>query len=161
MEPLNTIIQTLETMVDAHTRLLDLAKGKRNLLVEGNIQGLQSQIHREALCVDEIQKLEQIRKLKVEEYMKQMGIKGDSYTLEELTKIQQDNTFKAKLTNAAKQLRSLIQEISQLNESNQLLIQTSLSYIQYSIGMFAKKEPAIGYGPNAKNRYTSMLDAKI
>ncbi|MGG3564978.1 flagellar protein FlgN [Neobacillus rhizosphaerae] len=161
MEPLNTIIQTLETMVDAHKRLLDLAKGKRNLLVEGNIQGLQSQIHREALCVDEIQKLEQIRKQKVQEYMEQKGITDDSQTLEELIKLQQDNTYKAKLTSAAKQLRKLIQEISQINENNQQLIQTSLSFIQYSIGMFARKEPAIGYGPNAKNRYTSMLDAKI
>ncbi|MDQ1146294.1 flagellar biosynthesis/type III secretory pathway chaperone [Bacillus sp. SORGH_AS 510] len=161
MDSLNTLIQSLETMVDAHSRLLDLAKGKRDMLVNGNIQDLQSQIHREALCVDEIQKLEQIRMQKVQEFFEKKGIKGDSFTLEELIKLQYDNQIKVKLTSIAKQLRSLIQEISQINENNQQLIQTSLSFIQYSIGMFAKKEPAIGYGPNAKNRYTSMLDAKI
>lgn len=161
MDSLNTLIQSLEIMVDAHSRLLDLAKGKRDMLVNGNIQDLQSQIHREALCVDEIQKLEQIRMQKVQEFFEKKGIKGDSFTLEELIKLQYDNQIKVKLTSIAKQLRSLIQEISQINENNQQLIQTSLSFIQYSIGMFAKKEPAIGYGPNAKNRYTSMLDAKI
>lgn len=161
MDSLNTLIQSLETMVDAHSRLLDLAKGKRDMLVNGNIQDLQSQIHREALCVDEIQKLEQIRMQKVQEFFEKKGIKGDSFTLEELIQLQSDHTVKVKLTSIAKHLRSLIQEISKINENNQQLIQTSLSFIQYSIGMFAKKEPAIGYGPNAKNRYTSMLDAKI
>jgi flagellar biosynthesis/type III secretory pathway chaperone len=161
METLNTLIQSLETMVDAHSRLLDLAKGKRDLLVSGNIQGLQRQTHREAMCVDEIQKFEQIRKQNVQLYLEQNGIKGESFSLEELIMIQKDQNLRIKLTNIAKQLRGLIQEISQLNENNQQLIQTSLSYIQYSIGMFARKEPAIGYGPNAKNRYTSMLDAKI
>jgi flagellar biosynthesis/type III secretory pathway chaperone len=161
MDSLKTLKQILKTMVDAHTRLLDLAKGKRNMLVDGDIQGLQSQTHREALCVDEIQKLEQLRIKCVQEYMEQKGIKGETFTLEDVSKVEQDANTRDALTSMAIKLRTLIQEINQLNENNQKLIQTSLSYIQYSIGMFARKEPAIGYGPNAKNRYSNMLDAKI
>ncbi|NHC42274.1 flagellar protein FlgN [Bacillus sp. MM2020_1] len=161
MEALKILIQTMETMVDAHRRLLDLAKGKITILVDGNIQELQSHVYREGLCVEEIQKLEQIRKQYVQVYMEQKGIQADSFTLEELIKVQKDESSRARFTKIAMQLREIIQEISKLNESNQKLIQASLSYIQFSIGMFAKKEPAIGYGPNAKNRYSNMLDAKI
>lgn len=161
MEALKILIKTMETMVDAHRRLLELAKGKQTILVDGTIQELQSHVYREGLCVEEIQKLEQIRKQYVQVYMEQKGIQSDSFTLEELIEGQTDEGSRITLTKIAKQLRGIIQEISHLNESNQKLIQTSLSYIQYSIGMFAKKEPAIGYGPNAKNRYSNMLDARI
>ncbi|MEH7076565.1 flagellar protein FlgN [Neobacillus drentensis] len=161
MTALNILIQTMETMVDAHQRLLDLAKGKQTILVDGHIQELQSHVYREGLCVEEIQKLEQNRKQYVQKYMEQKGYQGNAFTLEELIALQVDDSSRLTLTKIAKQLRGLIQEISHLNESNQQLIQTSLSYIQYSIGMFAKKEPAIGYGPNAKNRYSNMLDAKV
>ncbi|MFP5113107.1 flagellar protein FlgN [Bacillaceae bacterium C204] len=161
MEALKILIKTMETMVDAHRRLLDLAKGKQTLLVDGNIQELQSHVYREGKCVEEIQKLEQIRKQYVQVCMEQKGIQANSFTLEELIEAQADESSRITLTKIAKQLRGIIQEISKLNESNQKLIQTSLSYIQFSIGMFAKKEPAICYGPNAKNRYSNMLDAKI
>ena len=161
MTALKILIQTMETMVDAHQRLLDLTIGKQTILVDGQIQDLQSHVYREGLCVEEIQKLEQIRKQYVQKYMEQKGYQGEAFTLEELIALQVDDSSRITLTKIAKQLRMLIKEISHLNESNQRLIQTSLSYIQYSIGMFAKKEPAIGYGPNAKNRYSNMLDAKV
>ncbi|MEH7504907.1 flagellar protein FlgN [Neobacillus drentensis] len=161
MEALKILIQTMDKMVDAHKQLLEMAKGKQTILVDGNIQELQSHVYREGLCVEKIQKLEQVRKHYVQVYMEQKGIHSDSFTLGELIEVQTDESSRITLTKIAKQLRKIIQEISDLNESNQKLIQASLSYIQYSVGMFAKKEPAIGYGPNAKNRYSNMLDAKI
>jgi flagellar biosynthesis/type III secretory pathway chaperone len=161
MESLKEVIQTLETMIDAHTSLLGLAGEKRNILVDGNIQLLQSLVYREGLLVDEIQKLELQRSKFVQEYLGKRGLPGHSFTLEELIEIQDNASSKATLKNIAKQLRFLIQEITHLNESNQQLIHTSLSYLQYSIGMFVRKEPAIGYGPHAKNRYSNLLDAKV
>lgn len=161
MKSLNTLIQTLEEMTNAHTRLLDLAEEKRTILVDGKIQELQSLINRESYCVDEIERLEQKRKQIVQIYIAQMGLTSESFTLEELIQIQNDATTKTALFNITKKLRRLVHKITQLNESNQQLIHTSLSYVQYSIGMLVRKEPAIGYGPYAKNRYSNMLDAKI
>jgi flagellar biosynthesis/type III secretory pathway chaperone len=161
MESLKNIIQTLETMTDAHQRLLDVATEKRTVLVEGNISSLQSLTHRESTYVDEIQKLEQQRIQFVQEYMVRKGLTGHSFTLEELIDIQNDATAKSTLHFIAKQLRVLVQKITQLNESNQQLIQTSLSYVQYSIGILVRKEQPSGYGPNATNRYSNLLDAKV
>ncbi|MFJ7726538.1 flagellar protein FlgN [Neobacillus sp. NPDC097160] len=161
MESLDKLIQTLEEMTDAHKRLLDLAEEKRTVLVGGNIQELQSLINRESSCVNEIEKLEQKRTKLVQGYIAQKGLMGQSFTLEELINIQNDVTTKTTLEHITKQLRGLVQKITHLNESNQQLIHTSLSYVQYSIGMLVRKEPAIGYGPYAKNRYSNMLDAKV
>ncbi|WP_312470785.1 flagellar protein FlgN [Neobacillus sp.] len=161
MEALNKLIQTLETMTDAHRRLLDLAEEKRKILVDGNVQDIQSIINRESSCIDEIERLEQNRTQLVQAYMAQKGLTGQSFTLEDLINIQNDTTTKTTLHFIAKQLRGIVQKITLINESNQQLIQTSLTYIQYSMGMLVRKEPAIGYGPNAKNRYSNMLDAKV
>jgi flagellar biosynthesis/type III secretory pathway chaperone len=161
MESLNNIIQTLEIMTDTHTRLLDIATEKRTVLVEGNISSLQTLIHRESTCVEEIQKLELQRMQFVQDYMVQKGVTGHSFTLEELIDVQNDATAKSTLHFIAKQLRVLVQKITQINESNQQLIRTSLSYVQYSIGLLVPKEQSIGYGPNATNRYSNLLDAKV
>ncbi len=161
MESLNKVIQTLEAMVAAHSHLLSLAKEKRKLLVEGDIQGLQNLIQLEGKWADEIQKLEERRINQVQAFMMEKGYAGDSHSLEDLLSVQNDSGSRQTLHSIAKQLRALVQEIAAFNESNQQLIQTSISYIQYSIGLLVRNEPAIGYGPNAAKRYANLLDAKI
>lgn len=161
MNSIMSIIKTLEQLVETHKNLLDIMKEKRTILVDGNIDGLQSILLLESSCVDEIQKLEEHRMQFVEEYFSKKGLISRNFSLEELLQIENDESIKYKLHSLAKQLRQLIKEITFLNESNQELIQTSLSYVQYTISMHLRKEPSIGYGPNNKNRYMSLLDAKV
>lgn len=161
MESIYKITETLESMLNAHIRLLDLVKEKRNVLVDGAVSSIQSLTYQESLCADEIQRLEQQRQHHVQAYMAEHSVSTGSYTLEDVLKHETDAGSKTTLTKIAKQLRGLIEEISHLNESNQQLIQTSLTYIQYAMGLHIKKEPSIGYGPKAGNRYSNLLDAKI
>jgi flagellar biosynthesis/type III secretory pathway chaperone len=161
MTSIMSVLKTLEQLVEAHKNLLDIMKEKRTILVEGNIDSLQSILLLESTCVDEILKLEENRMQFVREYLSVKGLVSRNLSLEELLQIENDESIKNKLHSLAKQLRQLIKEISFLNESNQELIQTSLSYVQYTISMHLRKEPSIGYGPNNKNRYMSLLDAKV
>ncbi|MDR7000978.1 flagellar protein FlgN [Neobacillus niacini] len=161
MESHEKLIQTLEAMIDAHTHLLDLVKEKRAILIEGNTLRLQELIQRESSCVGEIQKLELDRKNFVQNYLNQMGLTNPSPTLEELIKNENNPITKSTLNKISKQLRFLIKEITNINESNQQLIQTSLSYVEYSLGMLVPKVPNIGYGPKSGRRYANLLDAKV
>jgi flagellar biosynthesis/type III secretory pathway chaperone len=161
MEDVNGLIPILESMLDAHKRLFDTAMAKRTLLVEGDTDGLKNLVHQESSLVDEIQKLEQQRKQFVKSYMEKKGLSDQPVTLDEVIYIPGNPLVKNTLQSIAKQLHDLIKEITHLNESNQQLIQASLSYVQYSIGLLVKKEPTIGYGPKSGGRYSNMLDAKI
>ena len=161
MDYLKMIKHTMKTLVDVHTSLLDLVKEKQDILVKGDILGLQNLVHRESLCVAEIQKIEQKRNNLIQEFLEEKGIKDPSFPLEEIMKLEDDTDTKASLKDIAKQLRVLIQEITFLNENNQQLIHASLSYVQYSMGLLVRKEIAIGYGPHATNSYSNLLDAKI
>ncbi|MED3563480.1 flagellar protein FlgN [Bacillus xiapuensis] len=161
MESHEKLIQTLEAMIDAHTRLLEIVKEKRAVLVNGNTLHLQEIIQRENTTVGEIQQLELLRKQLVEKYLNQKGLIDPSPTLEELMKNAENPLAKSTLNKIAKQLRFLIQEITNINESNQQLIQTSLSYVEYSLAMLVPKQPNIGYGPKSGRRYANLLDAKV
>ncbi|MHC0038125.1 flagellar protein FlgN [Pseudoneobacillus sp. C159] len=161
MDSIMAVINILNQQVETHKRLLDIAKEKRTILVEGHLESLQTIMLREGECVEKIQKLEEQRMQFVQKYIMTKGLKVSNYSLEELIQLEMVEPLKNRLQFIAKQLRELIEDITLLNESNQQLIQTSLSYIQYSIAMFVRKEPAIGYGPNNTNRYASLLDAKV
>jgi flagellar biosynthesis/type III secretory pathway chaperone len=161
MESLKQVIQTLASMIDAHKRVLELANDKKSILITGNLKELQTLLSHESAAVEELQQLEQQRIQWVAAYMGEKGVQGDSFTLEELLTNETAPAVRIALQSQAKELRSLVQKISELNQTNQQLIETSLSYVQYSIGMLVPKEQPIGYGPKGKNRYASLLDAKI
>ncbi|WP_147535362.1 flagellar protein FlgN [Bacillus marasmi] len=158
---LKNLIEILVSMVDAHKRLLDLTKEKRQVLIEGDHQNLLQMTHRENSIAIEIEKLENQRKQFVEEYLKTNGYRGTSFTLEEIIKLLNDAHIEATMTKIAKQLRTLVQEISTINKGNQQLIETTLAYLQYSMNMFIPKDTPVGYGPKSKNNQASLLDAKV
>ena len=163
MEALKQLLLIMNNLLECNQKLLGLAKEKKKLLIENNIQELHKLNHQELVCVDELQKLENRRVSCVKEYMSSFGITGKSFSLEELLDLPDQNIqlFKAKLIDLAAHLRANINEISHINENNQQLIQNSLSYLDYSMGILVPKEPSIGYGPKAAKRYSSLLDAKI
>ncbi|WP_318507730.1 flagellar protein FlgN [Bacillus sp. T3] len=161
MDSLKKLIEILVLMVDAHTRLLELTKEKRNVLIAGDHQSLFNITHRENSFAMEIEKLEVQRKQFAKEHLEKNGYAGISFTLEEIVQLQDNTKIKNTLNTIAKKLRSLVQEIANINKGNQQLIETALSYLNYSIGMFVQKEPDVGYGPKSKNGYARLLDAKV
>ncbi|WP_043930486.1 flagellar protein FlgN [Bacillus sp. EB01] len=161
MAPLTNLIDILEKMHEEHRQLLELAKEKREVLISGDTEMLQSLLSREARFLEAVGVLEREREQFVKDYQTNNGLEGTSYTLDELVGHVHQPFLKNRITAAASKLRNVIQELSQANKDNQQLIQTSLSYLHYSIGLFAGKEQTTGYGPNVKKRYSSLLDAKI
>jgi flagellar biosynthesis/type III secretory pathway chaperone len=161
MDTLAKIKQTLEKMVDVHQRLIHLAEEKREILVNGTVSSLQNVISQESTCVEKVRNLEEDRKQLVHQYFSERGISSNTFTIHDLVETLEDQVEKSSLSGCARQLIDLIGEISHLNESNQELIKMSLSYIQYSMGMFIQKEPSIGYGPRASKGHLNFLDAKV
>lgn len=163
MTPLQNLLECLEHTCEAHNEMLKIAENKRKVLIEGDIATLQGLTIPESTLIEKIQSLESQREELVREYLNEKQISGPkpTYTLDDVL-VGEDHVFiKKRISQTAKKLRKIIGELSRLNEDNQQLIQASLSYLQYSIGLFARKEQAVGYGPNAVNRYSNLLDAKI
>lgn len=161
MESLKKLKQILRKMVDVHQRLLDLGREKRVILVEGKISLLQNVVNQESLLVDQIQKLEEERKHLIECYLQEAGVSPGSSTMDSIMQSLKDQLERSILLSIVEQLRALVKEINFINDSNQQLVQMSLSYIQYAIGIHIQRKPSIGYGSCSTRGYFNLLDAKV
>jgi flagellar biosynthesis/type III secretory pathway chaperone len=161
MDSLKMLKQILEKMVKVHQRLLDLAKEKRVILVEGRISHLQNVVNQESLCVEQIQKLEEERRNQTTHYLQSIGVPSGRSTMDMIIESLENQAEKSIFLSIVEQLRGLVKEMSYFNQSNQQLVQMSLSYIQYAIGIHIQKKPSIGYGPASARGYFNLLDAKV
>ncbi|CEG25903.1 flagellar protein FlgN [Bacillus sp. B-jedd] len=157
----HSLLAILEESLLSHQALLKLSDEKRDALINGDATELRSITVREAAIIEKIQELEGRREQLVCDYLSLKGLNAESFTLDKIMEQEENLVMKEKLNRTAKKLRETIADLSRVNEHNQKLIHTSLSYLQYSIGLFARKEQTVGYGPNAVNRYSNLLDAKI
>jgi hypothetical protein len=147
--------------VDAHLQLLQLAKEKRVFLIEGNVSKLEIVIGKESKYTEIIRKLDEQREQQVHQFMLEKSCNDGTYTMGKLIQMVNESQEKDNLSMITEKLKGIVHEISQLNKNNQQLIQTSLSYIQYSINILMPKEPVIGYGKRTKASSVKFLDAKI
>ncbi|NRD79396.1 flagellar protein FlgN [Bacillus sp. BRMEA1] len=161
MESLQKLKQTLTYMVEAHQQLLRLAEEKRTILVEGKAPELQTIISKESKYTDLIQKLEAQREAVLKAVLVEKGLVNQSLTIDQFIQTIDQPLEKQFLAKTIGQLRKLVNELIQLNKSNQELIKMALSYIQYSMNIIMPKEPSIGYGNKSHVRSAKLLDAKI
>ena len=118
-------------------------------------QLLQQESHRSG----RIEELEGQRTEYVKQHMSMHGMVLEDTTLDKLAATATPSERQL-LQSLAKELRALVDDIISLNEKNRQLIEASLSYVHYSIGLLVPKEQPIGYGAGS-GRYASVLDAKI
>jgi flagellar biosynthesis/type III secretory pathway chaperone len=161
MESLLELKQTMTYMIETHHQLLDLARQKETILVDGKVSELQSLVSKESKFLDQILKLEDKREQVLKQFLVENRYKQHSLTMEQFVDILVDPADKQLFTKQVSQLRDVIHELSQLNQNNQELIQMSLSYIQYSMNILMPKEPTIGYGKESSTGPARLLDAKI
>ncbi len=159
METVKQVVQVLSEMVTAHKEAAAVIKEKQNVLIKGDIAGLQQLLQQESQLSSRIEELEGQRSEYVKQHMSMHGMVQEGTTLDELAATAAPSD-KQLLQSLAKELRSLVDDIISLNEKNRQLIEASLSYVHYSIGLLVPKEQPIGYGAG-NGRYASVLDAKI
>lgn len=147
-------------MLDYHQQLLQLAKEKQSILVEGKVAALQNLIGQEMKCTDIIRDLETLREQQIAEIVAAKEYQVQSITMEQFIALLDDPEEKAHLAKLTEQLRECLAEITRLNQNNQELIQMTLSYIQYSMNILMPKEREIGYGHKSKSSSIKFLDAK-
>lgn len=161
MESLLELKQIMTHLIENHQQLIDLAKQKQIVLVEGKVSELQNILIKENKNIDLIQNLEERRIKVVKGYVEDNSDMHNSLTMDQFIKLLKEPELKEWFETNSSQLINLIQELSLLNQNNQELIQMNLSYIQYSINILIPKEQSIGYGKKSQVRSAKLLDAKI
>lgn len=152
---MNKLTVILQTLAGLHESLLDTAKKKQRILIDGEINPLLAILSEEAKLVKRIKEADQVR----------TELLGEQSSLSDLIAQQPDGAKKEEWVSLHYKLKQLFGEIQQVNNTNQQLTKQSLAFTNFMIEqMLPKTEDAGVYSSKASSKEPSdavrLFDAK-
>ncbi|PWW08359.1 FlgN protein [Paenibacillus cellulosilyticus] len=156
------IIEILQKQSEVYERLIQLADEKTPMLVRNDVQQLNAIMLQERKLVKRAEELEVSRFTHTNIFFSNMRSHYRLGKLSDLIKAVTNADEKVALTQYHRLLTDLLAELKRKNELNQQLIQQSLSFLDYSIGLLVEdpsenyiyKNPmSTGYGQTTYSKY--------
>lgn len=123
---------TLANYINTYKELVAIAKAKTQILVAGDIKGLDALLAQETEILLAAKRLENQRNKLVQEWSQDAKWGFEDITLEFIiTQLSPQNKMEAEEN--AVQLRSLIEELQQINLTNGELIEQALQFVNYTL----------------------------
>ncbi|OXT08735.1 flagellar biosynthesis protein FlgN [Thermoanaerobacterium thermosaccharolyticum] len=157
MPDINDLIDVLNGEMLLYKDLLDISSKKTDVIIHGKIQELDNMTKVEGSIICRLSKLEEER----EEILQQYDNTGEM-TISELCKmLPADDAFR--LRKIQLEFENILKALNDRNELNKSLLQQSIEYVNYSIGLISSnlvQDNGI-YGDNGSiKQYSSIIDRK-
>ncbi|MFZ7944679.1 flagellar protein FlgN [Neobacillus sp. 19] len=152
---MNKLTEVLQVLANLHETLLETAKKKQQILISGEINPLLTVLAEESKLIKKIQEADRER----------TALSGNHVSLSELIEQERDGTVKEEWSALNAHLRSLLAEIERVNQTNQQLIEQSLTFTNYMMEQMLPKANGAGvYSPKKDAQETlgsvRFFDAK-
>ena len=138
------LIQNLEEQLATQKLLLDYAKDKKDLLVDGKINDLEELLKKEEKVVVKSGELEKSRENIQQELRESIDIANDDPTRDDPTLSDyiavSEGEEREKLDELFEELTKILAEIKDLNQQNNQLIQQSLHYVNTALDLYTTSE---------------------
>ncbi len=144
---MNAIIDSLQTLLDVHKKLVAIGDEKVELVKTGNISALETLLREEAKLMRTLEITEKIRMKQVEAYLAKHGIAKKDATLSDVKKAA-TAAERERLDALQSELVAVIDELKWKNERNQELIEESLRFVELSLDLIAPHKEDIAYNPH-------------
>ncbi|MBI2470975.1 MAG: flagellar protein FlgN [Planctomycetes bacterium] len=132
---LHELIETFERLSVVYDNLLDTAKTKKQYLISGNIEGLETLLYQEKNQTEIIMLLENKRQNLLERYCRECDVKENEITLNSLTD-SMDTLHGEKLNMLIGRLKQSLKQLQNLNETNATLTRYSLDVTEDIMKIF-------------------------
>lgn len=160
----NKILDILSQQISLYNELKNIGEQKQEAIISKNIEELESITKREQAFVKTIMSLENERMQSLDNYCREKNIRNIE-TINELM-FHLDELEKRQFSMSREKLIDVISQLSEVNELNSRLLEQSLDYINFSIGLVSNYglEDA-GYDKKATDKDIkidkSLFDAKV
>lgn len=141
---LAAIADLVEAQAGVFAGLLDLAKRKQSALIEGNLPGLDEIVKGEQALLWQGGRLEDRRYRLQQDLAVNVGADPDRMTLGQALEAAAGEDLRARFQGLQHNLGTILRDLDRLNETNQQLLEQSLSFVNYSIQIFSQVR---GQGP--------------
>jgi flagellar biosynthesis/type III secretory pathway chaperone len=138
MMSIQALVETMESLIEVHASLLDLAKDKTPVLVENQVDKLNQIVNHESKLVKRVVELDQQRIQITGEYLLARGYRPDSrVTISDFIKMIFKAEEKKTVQDVHLKLSLILIELKDINSLNQKLIDQSLAFIEYSLDIIS------------------------
>ena len=132
---MDQLVEILTEQTDRYEELLGLALEKRDVIIANDIESLQKINHLENLVVSQNQKLEKKRMALVADMALVLDEKEANLTMDRMIELMKGKEEEQPLTKARDRIKSVLQELREVNDQNGQLIQNALEYIEFSTNL--------------------------
>ena len=132
---INQLIDVMSEQTERYTELLGLAKEKQDVIIQNDIETLQKLTNLENMVISQNNRLEKKRMALVNDISEVLGHGGSEIDLATLLSLLDGQEEQAKLKDVGERIRSVLNELKEVNDVNNSLIQNSLDYIEYSLNV--------------------------
>jgi flagellar biosynthesis/type III secretory pathway chaperone len=163
---IETLIEVLEAETGCYQKLLDMADNKKDVIINGDVPSLQEITKDEQELAGHILRLEKTRQENLKDICTVTNKKEIDMTIEGIMGILKGKE-KDKLRAVSSELENILELFKTKNETNRLLIEQSLEYVDYTMNAVQgmRSMPASNNYENKGNLYKgykgkNFFDAK-
>lgn len=129
------LIEIIEEQNIIYEQLLDLSQQKKNVIIENNLEKLQSITDSENILVSKNNKADKKRKEIFKDISFVLNKEEDDITLSTLASLINEQEESKKLNELKNRAFSLLSELKEVNEENKDLIDYSLEHVEFSMNV--------------------------
>ncbi|MCL2015843.1 MAG: flagellar protein FlgN [Defluviitaleaceae bacterium] len=152
---IESLLDTLGEQTNRYEELLGLSKEKRDVIIANDIENLQKINHLENILISQNQKLEKKRQAIVADMAIVLNQKEKDLTLPKLIELMQDQpNERTALESARNRIKSIMDELREMNQLNGQLIQNALEFVEFESNLLKSASGnAPVYFPGSDNDY--------
>ena len=152
---MDQLVEILSEQTERYEELLGLAKEKRDVIINNDVESLQKINHLENLVISQNQRLEKKRQALVADMALVLNQKEDDLTLTKMIELMEGKEEKAPLEKAHDSIKAVLDELKEINQLNGELIQNALDYIEFSTNLMRSStgQQPTAFFPGTDNMY--------
>ncbi len=132
---IDELIQVIEEQIVLYKDIYAISSEKKNIIINNDLETLQKMNTVENSIVNQVSRLEKKRVGIVSDICMVLGIAESEFTLTKLSEKLTTEDNKADILKLRDEIRSIMDNIKQVNDLNNQLIKNSLEYIDFSINI--------------------------
>ncbi len=165
MQKLQPLLEVMIQEKDIYRNLLELSVQKRVVLIQNDVPALEGIVQREKGLVQTTRELETQRQKLMDGIAADLDIGSEDTTLTRVVEVCEE-PLKGEFISLKEELRGVVAELSQSNDTNKKLIQTHLDYTSFCIRLLTDAGEGQTYNnkgatnEEGSNKYR-VFDARI
>lgn len=154
---MSTLINDLTEVFDKemllYADLLAIGAEKKNIILKNDIETLGTMNTVESSIINKINRLEKERIVIIKDMCSVLSINPENFTLREIAETLTVEEDKQKILEIRDNLNDTMQKLGEVTQTNNMLIESSLEYIDFSLNIYRSANEPIdaGYEKEIKN----------